>query len=36
MELTPLSVVHLHERQVADDLLDPATQIGARHRQSLR
>ena len=36
MNLAPLPVVHLHERRVADDLLDAAAEVGARHWQSLR
>jgi hypothetical protein len=31
MELAPLEVAHLGERRVADDLLDAAAQLGARH-----
>src|SRR5215211_282325 len=36
VKLASLPLVHIHERRVADDLLDPAAQLGARHWQSLR
>jgi hypothetical protein len=36
VELPALLVVHLHERRVADHLLDAAAQNGARHSQKLR
>jgi len=35
VELAPLKLVELGERWVADDPLDAAAQLGARHRQSL-
>src|SRR5215208_3916595 len=33
VELAPLRVVHLAERRIADDLLDAAAQLSARHRR---
>ena len=35
VELAPLRIVHFGQRRVADDLLDAAAQLGARHWQSL-